>query len=188
MKAAVRSPLQRSSSARASRTNTARYHASRLLIELDRNPEARKSLDDVTPRLSTLNRSSINEFLALKMEVADSLAGFLAKAVRTQMSTNDGLEVEELAPDAKPLRLFDGDGAIVFNAVLPLDLWLQALKQTQLPSALRRQLALAGFARAFILKHPAAIDFARFAAQMRPADASDMNKYIAATQPDDRFR
>ena len=166
---------------------TARYHAVRLLVELDRASDARKAFDAVTPVMTSLTRSTQNAFLSEKMQTAETLDEFLAGAIRLPMGSISDVELEELPAEEKNHRLLGDDAARVFDSSLPIDVWLQAVKPTHLPVDLRKHLAQTGFVRAFLLKNPLAADFAQIVAQLSPDDAASMRRFIAATQPDDRF-
>lgn len=61
---------------------TIAYHTARLLIEQNKTAEARKMLDEILNSSSDLPVSSRNQFLALRMKLAETLDDFLKFAQR----------------------------------------------------------------------------------------------------------
>jgi hypothetical protein len=120
---------------------TVTYHTARLLIghtggltAQGQINEAREKLDAILARRSELPVSTVNEFLALRMEVARNLNELLEYAPRTPLGFTDDGDSEEIPsqlddPTLKELAagpLFDDDGAEVLTRTLPLSLLMQA--------------------------------------------------------------
>ncbi|HYJ91237.1 MAG TPA: hypothetical protein VEV84_08015, partial [Pyrinomonadaceae bacterium] len=61
---------------------TIAYHQARLLLELGKNPEAKKLLDGVLNGPDELTVSSRNQFLDLRLKLADTLDDFLKYSLR----------------------------------------------------------------------------------------------------------
>lgn len=70
----------------ASRTSlaypTIAYHAARISIEIGRTAEARKMIDEAMSRSSDMPISSINEFMKLRLRLAETLEDFLKYSLR----------------------------------------------------------------------------------------------------------
>ncbi len=141
---------------------TAIYHTLRLTIATGKKDEARRLLDSL---LSTnkLPASTVNQFLALRMKVAQNLDEFLKYAQRkpAALSYNDDgfelpsdLQSEEnatLKEFAKGRVAFDIDAAAAINLRMPLSVLKDAAATRTLPAYLRRNLAQAAFVRAVVL-------------------------------------
>ena len=120
------------------------------------------------------------------MQTAEDLESFLAGAVRSPAGERADGTVEPPELEAPDIHLLAEDGAAVFNLSLPLDVWLEAVRKTQVPREFRRHIALTGFTRALLINSALAGEFAQTVADLSPADTSAMRKYLAAA-PDARL-
>lgn len=80
------------------------YHQSRLLIELNRPDEARKLLDDILNSPLEMPISSRNQFLELRLKLAQTLGEFLTFAQRRPFAFDfdgEGNTIEEIIAERK---------------------------------------------------------------------------------------
>jgi hypothetical protein len=138
------------------------YHSARLMIEANRKDEARKRLDSLLASYgSSLPRSALNLFLSLRMKVATTHDDFLKYALRVPSGTTfdeDGRELpaetssENKSKESPRKRVtFDVDATRVMNEKLPLTILKELAASKTLPSHLRRDVAIAAWARAVLL-------------------------------------
>ncbi len=70
----------------ASRTSlaypTIAYHAARINLEIGHNPEARKIIDEALARSGDMPTSTVNEFMKLRLRLAETLEDFLKYSLR----------------------------------------------------------------------------------------------------------
>lgn len=133
------------------------YERSRLLVEWDRQQEARQLLDANLPRFEKRSLSALNLLLEQRFAVAADFHQLLEYAPRTPVDyaytdCEDCGEPPDIAKTARPLpKRLDGDSAKIFNQRLPLSLLTEASTEPVLPSDLRVDIATATWARAAIL-------------------------------------
>ena len=175
---------------------TITYHAARLLMGQGRTDEARRKLDALLSSRDQMPVSTVNELLALRMEVARNLNELLTYAPRTPLGFTDDADSEELPsnldePNAQPLKalasepLFDHDGAGAFTRWLPLSVLMQAAHSKTLPSPLRDQVALAAFIRAILLGNDAAArELAPLVMESVPKLKPSIEAWLEAKGPD----
>ncbi len=122
---------------------TVSYHRLRLLSELGRDDEARAGLDEILWGSGIeLPRSARNRFLELRLPLSSDFDSFLRAAPR--QSLTDG-------PDALPL-LLDADALASLNEELPLSRLMAAARSEHLDQNIRKQIALAAWARAALIE------------------------------------
>lgn len=143
---------------------TAKFHQIRLLIETNKRAEAKQKMAEVLPQLSKYGRSTQNDFLSQRMQLADNLDDFLKFAQRqaaTFVWSDDANEVgtslkdnKELAP-WKDRTMFDYDAVGIFNEKMPLAVLREAALNPNLPTHLKKFLVIAVWTRAFVLGNTA---------------------------------
>ncbi|HSK63828.1 MAG TPA: hypothetical protein VK893_08310 [Pyrinomonadaceae bacterium] len=177
---------------------SARFHAIRLLMEQDKNAEARKLLDQsLNVDRAVFDESSLNLLISRRMLLAQTLPEFLADAARVPAAlswNDDGREIpaedswmseEHKVQKDKPF--FDHDAGHAFNEQFPLSVLKEAVKSNVLPPAPRRDLAQAAWLRAALLGDTATADeLAQTLANLIPELAPLLKNYQSATQPDDK--
>ncbi len=145
------------------------FHRARLMMELHREEEARALLDHVltgVPRGTIA--SNANAFRGQRMAVARNFDEFLQYAPRTLLEAlsegsmsmpdctlfaNQQQKPRHCMQDPNPLK-FDEDSVAVFNRQLPLDMLAKAAFSPNLPSDLRREIAMAAWVRSVLLNDP----------------------------------
>lgn len=133
------------------------YERSRLLIELNRQQEARQLLDANLPRFEKGPLSALNLLLEQRFAVAADFHQFLEYAPRTPVEyAYTGCEDCGSPPDIdkqpRPLpRRLDVDSAKIFNQRLPLSLLTKAATEPVMPADLREHIATATWVRATTL-------------------------------------
>ncbi len=139
------------------------YHSVRLMIEANRKDEARKKLDALLASNSaSFPPSALNMMLALRMKTATNLDEFLKYSLRAPAGVTydeDGRELpmdaEEASDEVKKsprLRVsWDADAEKVLSVNMPLSMLKEAAASKLLPPHLRRDLAIATWARAALL-------------------------------------
>ena len=125
---------------------TAGYYRFLLLADLGRVQELRDELDKLLD--TTLPAVSRNQFLALRMPLARGFEEFLRFAPRA--STGEWYS----GRNPKAPMLLDHDSLRVFNAGLPLTLLEQAAQSELLPEPIRKEIAIAAWARAGLIDEP----------------------------------
>ncbi|MGA2262263.1 MAG: hypothetical protein ABSH28_12595 [Acidobacteriota bacterium] len=124
---------------------TAQYHRIRLLSASGKRDEARTVLDEILPGLRTsLDRSSLNMFLAYRMSLARNLDEFLQFAPRFPVDIQFG-------DKDIPLPLLDSDSTEVLDEELPLSMLQRAMNIKSLAVHLRRQLSRMVWTRAVLI-------------------------------------
>jgi hypothetical protein len=151
-----------------------RFHGFRCLAARGKGEEARRGLHSLLADASrSAPRSSLNQFLALRMKLAVSMDEFLAYAPRIPSSVTDDEHLTTATPaeladsprDEKRKQVFetlsegtpllDTDSALVFNKFLPLNLLIEALRKGSLPDNVRLELARAAWVRSILLEDDA---------------------------------
>jgi hypothetical protein len=135
---------------------TAQYHRIRLMMEANRMDEARNTLDELLTELRTsLENSSLNLFLAQRMQLARNFSGFLEFAPRILQTiraedSDPRLEGQSRLSNA----LFDSDSTRILNRALPLSI-LSRAALSKLPPALHEQVLRAAWTRAVLISDTA---------------------------------
>lgn len=146
---------------------TLRYHQIRLLNDLDKSPEARQKLDEVSANLNKYSLSTQNDFTSQKMQVAVNLDDYLKHAQRRAAAfvwSDDANEEGTDLKDSKELEvwknrtMFDYDSVSQFNQRIPLSVLRQAAIHPNLPDHLKKFLVIAVWTRAFVLGNQAVIN------------------------------
>lgn len=163
---------------------TARYEAARYLTEAGKKDQAAQILDALLKQRSVSDGSTVNAFRAERMQVARTFDEFLAYAPRTPVSVTYEYESAPLGtPEkqySKPLSTFDTDATSVFNKSLPLDLWLRAIRNRNLATSLRTELAQSGWVRA-VIANQRATEFARELTALKPSYSTGLQLFINAS-------
>ena len=160
---------------------TATYYRFLLLSDLGRSRELRDGLDEVLAK--TLPPVSQNQFLALRMPLARSFDEFLRFAPRA--STGEWYFGRN--PEAPVL--LDHDSLLVFNARLPLTLLEQAAQSELIPAPVRKEIALAAWARAGLIDEPEIQQrLTPLVKEHWPTAARDLDRFTAATDSVERKR
>jgi hypothetical protein len=147
---------------------TINYHRIRILIALNRAPEARALLAETMPRLgseSPASDSTINAYNGLRMAAASNLTDLLNYAPRrillhsseSYFALNECLEVMkdpkriyDCKEDKSPVQ-FSSDAAIFFNTQAPLSTLVASTQSPVLPETLRRSVAMMAWVRSVLL-------------------------------------
>jgi hypothetical protein len=139
----------------------------RLRLEDGTEPDVvAKELDGVLENAKIeLPKSSRNLFLGLRMKTAGSLDDFLSYAPRLPSAVSNGFDELEIPSSEDegignaetneklnvPNPYFDWDAAQALDRALPLSMIADAAASTNLPQALRIEVARAGWTRAVLL-------------------------------------
>jgi hypothetical protein len=169
------------------------YHLNRLMIESNRKDEARRRLDALLASSgSSLPPSALNRFLSLRMRVATGLDDFLKRSERVPSGVTydeDGRELpmdKDEAPDEvkKSPRVglsWDEDATKVLNEMMPLSVLKEAALNKTLHMHLRRDLAIAVWARAALLDDEAtALVLVPAVESLAPELKEHLDAYVAA--------
>jgi hypothetical protein len=135
---------------------TVTFHRLRLLAESEQAEAARKDLDSVLSNSALgLTPSVRNQFLALRMTLASSLADWLRYVSRVPAGPGgrSGITAQEQKENRQ--AFFDSDGSIVLTEKLPLRLLTQAERSATLPAPLRKQIVIAAWTRAILTNNEA---------------------------------
>jgi hypothetical protein len=132
---------------------TAQHHRIRLIMESGRMAEARKLLDELLPGFrSKLQNSSLNLFLAQRLELARNFDEFLEFSPRIPQRIDGSFyaypELKQYAGNETPL--LDADSIPTLNRALPLK-YLSRAATSRLPLPLRKQIIRATWARAVLI-------------------------------------
>jgi hypothetical protein len=143
---------------------TLAFHRIRLLEESGRVEQARHELDQLLASHGpAMPISARNQFRALRMKLAASLADLLQFAPRISTVASAVAPLPPGEADYKPGTSqyaatrphFDSDASVVLTEKLPLRLLADAAKSDLLPLDLRRNVAVAAWTRAILLKNEA---------------------------------
>lgn len=169
------------------------YHLDRLMIESNRKDEARKRLDSLLASSgASLPASALNRFLSLRMKAATSLDEFLKYSERHPSGVTydeDGRELpmdkDEASDDVKNsprVRIsWDEDAVRVFNEMMPSSVLKEAVLSKTLSAHLRRDLAIAAWARAALLDDDAtALVLVPAVESLAPELKQYLDAYVAA--------
>ena len=172
---------------------SARFHAIRLLMEMNKTAEARPLLDQtLTADRAQFDESALNLLIGKRMLLATSLSEFLRDATRipaTVSYDDDGREIPaedswigEPNKDKRGKPFFDVDASHALNEQLPLSVLKEAVKSNVLPVGPRRDLAQAAWLRAALLGDTKTADeLAPILAKLVPEAAELLNKYVSTT-------
>ncbi|MDH3529699.1 MAG: hypothetical protein OEQ28_09040, partial [Acidobacteriota bacterium] len=145
---------------------TAMYHAIRISLHSGNRLQAEKLTNRVFEAgFESVPVATKNSFYAQRMESATGLSEFLKYAKRmptsylwsddfnemgTEMNENAGLKTWKDKP------MFDEDAVEILNTSVPLNVWVNAANNSEVPGRLRDFIASAGWMRAFFLKDASA--------------------------------
>jgi hypothetical protein len=157
---------------------TVSYHRLRLLAGLKRDDEARTGLDEIISDSTIgLSRTVRNKFLEMRLPLSQDLDSFLKAAPRQTLRDR---------PGALPW-LLDADSLVPLNEEVPLRLLGEAARSKLLDQAIRKQIALAAWARAALIeKQEAEQELRPFVLAHWPELRGELEKYAA--QPDAEAR
>ncbi|HVF22008.1 MAG TPA: hypothetical protein VM941_02985, partial [Pyrinomonadaceae bacterium] len=176
----------------------ARFHAIRLLMDMNRTAEARPLLDRaLTTERAHFDESALNLLISQRMLLATSLSEFLRDATRipaTVSYDDDGREIPaedswlgEPNKDKRGKPFFDVDAAHALNQQLPLSVLTEAAKSDVLPAGPRRDLTQATWLRAALLGDTKTADeLAPILAKLVPESAELLNKYVSTTELEEK--
>jgi len=143
---------------------TLTFHHLRLLELSGQTDQARRELDALlTQRAASVPISARNEFRALRMKLAVNLSELLQFAPRLSVDAAGVASLPAGQADYKPgspeyaatRPHFDSDASVVLTEKLPLRLLADAAKSNLLSRDLRRDVAIAAWTRAILLKNEA---------------------------------
>ena len=173
---------------------SARFHAIRLLMEMNRTADARPLLDQtLATERAHFDESALNLLVGKRMLLATSLSEFLQDATRipaTLSYDDDGREIPaedswigDTNTNKRGKPFFDVDASHALNQQLPLSVLKEAVNSNVLPVGPRRDLAQATWLRAALLGDTTTADeLAPILAKLVPEAAALLNKYVATTQ------
>jgi hypothetical protein len=133
---------------------TLAFERDTVLADTGKQAQARQEIDKIlTMPNDRVPAASRNIFLALRMKLAQNLEELLRYAPRTVVEVPEAVSLPEdftTAIAGKPL--LDDDAAIVFSRKLPLSVLKAAAQSNLLTPRLRRDVAVAAFTRAVLLR------------------------------------
>jgi hypothetical protein len=177
---------------------SARFHATRLLMEQGKNDDARRLLNQsLKTERASFDESSLNLLTGKRMLLAQSLPEFLADAARVPAAlswNDDGREVPaneswlgEERQHYKGKPFFDYDAGHAFNEQLPLSVLKEAVKSDVLPPGPRLDLAQAVWLRAALLGDAKTADeLTPILTSLVPELKPLLDSYRATVQPDEK--
>jgi hypothetical protein len=168
------------------------YHRARLTLDAGDADSARRQLDALLAD-TALPLSARNQTLALRMRVARDEGEFFRYAQRRPAGIVGGFSGMEYPEDASTnpafaallaRTSFDTDSTAIMNRAMPLAMLTRPLAGDALPPALRREVALAAWTRAIVLKdETVARTLAPTVAEVAPELKPRMNAYTGAATP-----
>ncbi|OAN66901.1 hypothetical protein [Sphingomonas sp. TDK1] len=175
---------------------TARYHWLRLRMGSGADAPLRDQADAILAR-TDLTPSDRNIFLAIRTQLATSLADFATHALRQpycQEGQADCLGYAGAISDGQLARrgagwvAFGSDATLLIDR-LPLPVRLELARSTDLPTELRLDLTLTNYTRAVLLRDDAAVDeTARALVTLLPQVRGDWQRILrTAPGADKRF-
>ncbi|WP_066720217.1 hypothetical protein [Sphingomonas pituitosa] len=175
---------------------TARYHLLRLNVGRAPDAALRGQVDAILAR-DDLTPSDRNIFLAVRAQLATSLADFAAHALRqpyctpgvaTCLDFDAGIALTQLGHRGRDWAGFGDDARMLIDR-LPLADRLALGRMDMLPPELRLDLALTNFTRAVLLRNDTAVDeTARALVTLLPQVRGDWQRILrTAPGPDKRF-
>ncbi|HEY6945797.1 MAG TPA: hypothetical protein VI431_11710, partial [Candidatus Acidoferrum sp.] len=175
---------------------TLTFHQLRLLEQSGQADQARRELDALLDKhAATMPISARNEFRALRMKLAVNLSEFLQFAPRLSVDAAGVAPLPAGQADYKPgspeyaatRPHFDSDASVVLTEKLPLRLLADAAKSNLLPQDLRRDVAIAAWTRAILLKNePIAQELTPTLTELVPEVNPALADYASATDPQHR--
>src|SRR5579859_97061 len=141
---------------------TLSFYRLHLLEQSGNLDAARRDLDQLLAQEGrSMPISARNEFLAIRMKLASSLADFLQFAPRISTDATGVAPIPSGKSDYDPgtpeyaatRPHFDSDASVVLSEKLPLHLLADAAKSDVLPPSLRADVAVAAWTRAIQLKN-----------------------------------
>lgn len=169
------------------------FHTLRLLSDMGRKDGVRSQLDQLLPKAGPLlPPSALNHFLSLRMKVAANLDEFLKYSQRVPSGVTydeDGRELpvdkdeatDEVKKSPRIRASWDADAEKALNVMLPSSVLKDAAASNSLPAHLRRDLAIATWARAALLEDEAtALALVPLTSSLAPELKQDLNAYAAA--------
>ena len=175
---------------------TLTFHRFRLLEQSGQNDKARHELDALlTQHAAAMPISTRNEFRALRMKLAVNLSEFLQFAPRLSIDAAGVAPLPAGQPDYKPgspeyaatRPHFDSDASVVLTEKVPLRILADAAKSNLLPPDLRRDVGIAAWTRAILLKNESvAQELAPALTELVPEAKTGLAEYVSA--PDSQHR
>lgn len=167
---------------------SAQFHAARLRQERGDKKTLRKQIDELlVAHKAALDRSVLNGLLIMRSSLAISIEEFSRFAASSPVGTTDDLgetspreqmTTEDARSSSEPA--ITPAAAAMINR-MPLSAMVKLAGVQSAPFPLRREVALAAFARGVLLGKFAEADAAaRLLAQQSHEDASDLSSYLAA--------
>lgn len=170
---------------------TLAFHRLRLLEQSGQRVEARRDLDALLAQhAATMPISARNEFRALRMKLAVNLWEFLQFAPRLSIDAGGVAPLPAGQTDYKPgtpeyaatRSHFDSDASVVLTEKFPLLTLADAAKSNLLPPDLRRNVVIAVWTRAILLKNDAvAQELTAPLAELVPEVKGAFSDYSSAT-------
>jgi len=175
---------------------TLAFHRLRLLEQSGQSDKARQELDALfAQHAAAMPISARNEFRALRMKLAVNLSEFLQFASRLSIEAVGVAPLPAGQTDYKPgspeyaatRPHFDSDASVVLTEKLPLRTLAEAAKSNLLPRDLRRDVVIAAWTRAILLKQEAvAQELTPAFAELVPEVKAALAEYTSAADSQQR--
>jgi hypothetical protein len=175
---------------------TLAFHHLRLLEQSGQTDQARHELDTLLDKHGvTMPLSARNEFRALRMKLAVNLSEFLQFAPRLSIDAAGVAPLPAGQADYKPgspeyaatRPHFDSDASVALTEKLPLRTLAEAAKSNLLPPDLRRDVTIAAWTRAILLKNEAlAQELTPALTELVPEVRAALSEYTSATDAEHR--
>lgn len=169
---------------------TLAFERDRLLAETNREAQARQDLDRALAMPEDrIPQSSRNLLTALRMKLARNLDDLLRFAPRTAAASwpdsADLLGIPTQTAAGQPM--FDADASITITEKLPLRMLIETSQSNVLAENLRRQVVIAAWTRAVLLRYDAAAQQVEpIVVELVPEMKDDFAPYAAAKDTDAR--
>ncbi len=173
---------------------TLTFHRLRLEQQSGNVDGARHDLDQLLAQQgNTMPISAKNEFLALRMKLAANLAEFLQFAPRLSTDATGVSPLPDGKSDYDPgtpeyavtRSHFDSDASVVLTEKLPLRFLADAAESNTLAPALRKDIAIAAWTRAILLKNDAiAREMTPIVTELVPELKDDLAEYARSKDPE----
>jgi tetratricopeptide (TPR) repeat protein len=156
-------------------------------LEQDHTDQARRRAERALKQ--SITRSGRNLFLAKLMSISGTWNDFLTYSLRRPEPKLAFAENAESEIDKTPLPtgdspVFDEDVVKIFNAQVPLSLWVDAAANSRVPPSVRMRIALAGWLRAVLLgRQEEARKLLAKAVELKPAAAPAAKDFLDARDP-----
>lgn len=163
------------------------FYTLRLMVQSGKRGEARDRLDRfLKENSSSLPRSSLNLFLALRTDLARNLDEFVQNSQRFPLD-NGVTGYFAGSSTTAPGPRFDADSVTVLNRMMPLELLEELAKDPSLAADLRRQVAAAVWLRALLSgKDSDALRLAPVLQSLIPEGREDLEAFRTAPSPSAR--